>query len=106
MLAKILTTTAFWNALTGRVHLIISGDDRLKQLKSFQGIGIVRPVTFFACSRNDCPHGMGLGSRSLMGADPSSELKEYGAPGMTRTCDLLVRSQTLYPTELRAQLGG
>jgi hypothetical protein len=26
----------------------------------------------------------------------------YGAPGMTRTCDLLVRSQTLYPTELRA----
>src|SRR6202158_83360 len=25
-----------------------------------------------------------------------------GAPGMTRTCDLLVRSQTLYPTELRA----
>ena len=27
----------------------------------------------------------------------------YGAPGMTRTCDLLVRSQTLYPTELRAR---
>ena len=26
----------------------------------------------------------------------------YGAPGTTRTCDLLVRSQTLYPTELRA----
>src|SRR5579871_1715313 len=26
-----------------------------------------------------------------------------GAPGMTRTCDLLVRSQTLYPTELRAR---
>ncbi len=25
------------------------------------------------------------------------------APGMTRTCDLLVRSQTLYPTELRAR---
>src|SRR5882672_11027582 len=24
---------------------------------------------------------------------------------MTRTCDLLVRSQTLYPTELRAQRG-
>jgi hypothetical protein len=31
--------------------------------------------------------------------------KEIGAPCMTRTCDLLVRSQTLYPTELRA-LGG
>ena len=28
-----------------------------------------------------------------------------GAPGMTRTCDLLVRSQTLYPTELRARHG-
>ena len=27
-----------------------------------------------------------------------------GAPGMTRTCDLLVRSQTLYPTELRARV--
>src|SRR3984893_9915670 len=27
----------------------------------------------------------------------------YGAPGLTRTADLLVRSQTLYPTELRAQ---
>ena len=41
---------------------------------------------------------------------PSSAQKEKqlefidldGAPGMTRTCDLLVRSQTLYPTELRA----
>ena len=28
-----------------------------------------------------------------------------GAPGMTRTCDLLVRSQTPYPTELRARRG-
>jgi hypothetical protein len=27
----------------------------------------------------------------------------YGAPGVIRTPDLLVRSQTLYPTELRAQ---
>ena len=26
----------------------------------------------------------------------------HGAPGVTRTRDLLVRSQTLYPTELRA----
>src|ERR1700754_2370809 len=29
--------------------------------------------------------------------------EEVSAPGTTRTCDLLVRSQTLYPTELRAQ---
>ena len=28
---------------------------------------------------------------------------KHGAPGKTRTCDLLVRSQTLYPTELRAR---
>src|SRR5207342_94536 len=27
----------------------------------------------------------------------------FGAPCTTRTCDLLVRSQTLYPTELRAR---
>ena len=27
----------------------------------------------------------------------------YGAPGEIRTHDLLIRSQTLYPTELRAQ---
>jgi hypothetical protein len=29
--------------------------------------------------------------------------KRSGAPGGTRTPDLLVRSQTLYPTELRAR---
>ncbi len=28
-----------------------------------------------------------------------------GTPGKIRTCDLLIRSQTLYPTELRAHLG-
>ena len=33
--------------------------------------------------------------------------ENIGAPCRTRTCDLLVRSQTLYPTELRARgLGG
>jgi integrase len=31
--------------------------------------------------------------------------KESGAPCTTRTCDLLVRSQTLYPAELRARRG-
>ena len=25
----------------------------------------------------------------------------FGAPGMIRTCDPLIRSQVLYPTELR-----
>ena len=31
--------------------------------------------------------------------------KDFGAPSTTRTCDLLVRSQTLYPTELWARRG-
>src|SRR5690606_5308260 len=31
---------------------------------------------------------------------------QTGAPGRIRTSDLLVRSQTLYPTELRAREGG
>ena len=30
---------------------------------------------------------------------------KLGAPSMIRTCDLLVRSQTLYPAELRAPRG-
>ena len=33
-------------------------------------------------------------------------IEKYGAPGGTRTPDLLVRSQTLYPTELRAHSAG
>ena len=31
--------------------------------------------------------------------------RENGAPGESRTPDLLVRSQTLYPAELRARSG-
>jgi hypothetical protein len=30
----------------------------------------------------------------------------YGAPGRSRTSDLLVRSQLLYPAELRAHIAG
>jgi hypothetical protein len=33
------------------------------------------------------------------------EIKRFGAPGRARTCDLLIRSQTLYPTELRVHEG-
>ena len=29
----------------------------------------------------------------------------FGGPGRARTCDLLIRSQTLYPTELRVRGG-
>jgi hypothetical protein len=28
---------------------------------------------------------------------------EIGTPGMIRTCDLLIRSQALYPAELRVR---
>jgi hypothetical protein len=31
-------------AVVGKAHLIVSGDHHLRRLKSFQGIGIVRPV--------------------------------------------------------------
>jgi hypothetical protein len=33
----------------------------------------------------------------------SSNTIDYGEPGMTRTCDLLLRRQLLYPTELRVR---
>jgi hypothetical protein len=32
------------------------------------------------------------------------EVRKFGAPGRSRTSDLLVRSQTLYPAELRAHI--
>jgi hypothetical protein len=49
-----------------------------------------------------------LGYLDLPGVGPkdihlSDNTRKVGAPGMIRTCDLLVRSQTLYPTELRAR---
>jgi hypothetical protein len=34
---------------------------------------------------------------------PLIHLRKYGAPGRIRTSDPLVRSQILYPTELRAR---
>ena len=33
-------------AITGRADLIVSGDRHLSRLKSFRGIGIIRPVDF------------------------------------------------------------
>src|SRR5581483_3583730 len=49
------------------------------------------------------------GSSLALGGSPRNRIEPKklgnGAPGMTRTCDLLVRSQTLYPTELRARGG-
>ena len=34
---------------------------------------------------------------------PPGIVEYYGAPGMIRTCDPLIRSQVLYPTELRVR---
>ena len=52
---------------------------------------------------------MRAGTRTIDGQSGKSRtlhmtqvIEKYGAPGGTRTLDLLVRSQTLYPTELRA----
>ena len=39
----------------------------------------------------------------MMLANTSVSLCGIGAPGRTRTPNLLIRSQTLYPIELRAQ---
>ena len=39
-------------------------------------------------------------------SDSSKSLDSGGAPGGTRTPDLLVRSQTLYPTELHTLIFG
>jgi hypothetical protein len=36
-------------------------------------------------------------------AVPAEASAKAGAPGRIRTCDLLIRSQALYPTELQAQ---
>jgi uncharacterized protein len=33
-------------AVAGKANLVVSGDQHLQRLKSFQGIGIVRPVDF------------------------------------------------------------
>ncbi|SPE18343.1 conserved hypothetical protein [Candidatus Sulfotelmatomonas gaucii] len=47
-------------------------------------------------------------SKGHLGNDPQMTfnlikiLKLYGAPGEIRTPDLLIRSQSLYPAELRA----
>ena len=65
------------------------------------------------CYNYHRPHGA-LGGQTPYRTAPDqnqnrsvSELKtvtdSIGAPCRTRTCDLLVRSQTLYPTELRAR---
>jgi hypothetical protein len=47
-------------------------------------------------------------SRPTKGVTPVTPLTiiAYGAPGMIRTCDPLIRSQVLYPTELRVRLNG
>gem|GEM_PF-3592928 len=37
---------------------------------------------------------------------PSGDGGFVGAPDRIRTCGLLIRSQTLYPAELRAPTGG
>src|SRR5262249_5290195 len=49
------------------------------------------------------PPALGLRESRTVSHDVGWTDFTIGAPCRTRTCDLLVRSQTLYPTELRAQ---
>ena len=56
-----------------------------------------RDATFRACLDG---HSKGQEKRSKHCLLPCFS---NGAPGMIRTCDLLIRSQALYPTELRAR---
>ena len=42
-------------------------------------------------------------NRATLGGNARRLSISSGAPGQIRTADLLVRSQTLYPTELRAR---
>ena len=60
------------------------------------------PFSGFVCCSSWLPK-FGL-HRSRNSDRRRQKIRTNGAPGMTRTCDLLVRSQTLYPTELRARL--
>ena len=54
---------------------------------------------FLHCSYSRC----GDDRKRIKGSQKVLKIKGLGgAPGKTRTCDLLIRSQTLYPTELRA----
>src|ERR1035441_3737553 len=57
--------------------------------------GVSRAIPFRAPFRGHNPALAGVAEMWFL-------LGFYGAPGQSRTADLLVRSQTLYPAELRA----
>ncbi len=55
------------------------------------------------CTTESRNHMAAKKKRLALSCYPLDCYNEYGAPGEIRTPDLLVRSQALYPTELRAQ---
>src|SRR5215831_18392589 len=66
------------------------------------GLIVARTSRAFSISRNTRTrtiHGQLANSRTM---HTLQVIGKYGAPGESRTPDLLVRSQTLYPAELRA----
>ena len=65
--------------------------------------GPVCPSTRLARSGHSPWRWLAMSEPSACGTQAEGE--SNGAPSTTRTCDLLVRSQTLYPTELRARRG-
>ena len=96
--------------LRGRITFIPNGGytfeapTRFDQL--FSGIAVPRP-SFIEYGNRGVEH---LTPEDTFDADYGQLLERVckvtvrgGAPCTTRTCDLLVRSQTLYPAELRAR---
>ena len=66
---------------------------------------VTPPIKNWRALQDSSPGAEGEGDRGP--AESDSPLEEWdGAPCRTRTCGLLVRSQTLYPTELRARERG
>ena len=69
---------------------VLAAIERAREVRGGTGIGQSKPETSDDLSS-------GIGANALDWEDLG------GAPGVIRTPDLLVRSQTLYPAELRAR---
>ena len=50
------------------------------------------------------PPAHGLGNRCSIHLSYGRRIKKSGDPGRIRTCDLLIRSQALYPAGLRSHI--
>ena len=76
------------------ILLYMSYTYRLSKVTSKQ---MVRPGGFE-------PPAHGLGNRCSIHLSYGRRIKKSGDPGRIRTCDLLIRSQALYPAGLRSHI--